>query len=150
MENSETIWKNFIPMLTDSTVILLAKTIFGEAEGESAEGQIAVGCVIRNRVLDPGKDWWGDSYEEVILKPAQFSCWTERKETLEKLDLYENPVGRQCLWIASGIVSGAIMDNTQGANHYLAKWMLLKKVAPKWAVWNPWVKDIGGHVFYKL
>jgi len=138
------------PILTDPVILLIAKTIFGEAEGEPVEGQIGGGGVIRNRALDPGKDWWGDTYEEVILKKGQFSCWTERTERLEKIDLFTDLAGRQCLWIAAGIYYQYIRDITGGANHYLAKWMLDKGVAPKWARQNKPIAAIKNHVFFKL
>lgn len=34
---------------------------------------LAVGAVIRERVLRPG--WWGRDWETVCRKPWQFSCW---------------------------------------------------------------------------
>src|SRR5690606_28151479 len=36
---------------------------------------VAVGAVIRERVLRPG--WWGTDWQSVCLKPWQFSCWNE-------------------------------------------------------------------------
>ena len=54
------------------TRTLLAKTIQAEAGGEDYEGKLAVGSVIANRVKDKG---YGNSYENVILAPGQFSAW---------------------------------------------------------------------------
>jgi len=136
--------------LTEPAILLVAKTIFGEAEGEPVEGQIGVGCVIRNRALHPGRDWWGDTYEDVVLKKGQFSCWTERTKRLETVDLFTDVVGRQCLWIAAGIIHQYIRDITNGANHYIAKWMIAKGVAPKWAAQSSPVAVIKNHIFYKL
>lgn len=48
---------------TDKDREILARTLWGEARGESLSGQIAVAWTIRNRVND-GKDksWWGEGY----------------------------------------------------------------------------------------
>jgi spore germination cell wall hydrolase CwlJ-like protein len=45
---------------------ILARTLWGEARGETLAGQIAVAWTIRNRVND-GKDksWWGEGYAGV-------------------------------------------------------------------------------------
>ncbi len=50
----------------------MIRTVYGEAGGESAEGQEAVANVIRNRVLS-GR--YGQGYEDVITAPRQFSVW---------------------------------------------------------------------------
>lgn len=44
----------------------VAATIWGEARGESYEGKLAVGCVIRNRVESPG--WWGRDWTSVSAR----------------------------------------------------------------------------------
>ncbi|HEY8450345.1 MAG TPA: cell wall hydrolase [Bacillota bacterium] len=48
---------------------LLARVINAEAYGEPFEGQVAVGSVIINRVLDPN---FPDTIKEVIFQPNQF------------------------------------------------------------------------------
>lgn len=54
---------------------ILARTLWGEARGESLAGQIAVAWTIRNRVNDGNaKSWWGEGYVGVCQKPYQFSC----------------------------------------------------------------------------
>ena len=62
--------------VTEKDRDILARTLWGEARGESLAGQIAVAWTIRNRVND-GKDksWWGEGYAGVCQKPYQFSCW---------------------------------------------------------------------------
>lgn len=137
-----------VPECSHEKMIAVAKTIWGEARGEPIEGQIAVACVIRNRVNEPA--WWGNSFEEVCLKSGQFSCWKEEKAQLDDLDVCKEPSGRQCLWVAIGVVYNYLEDITRGADHYLAKWMLDKGVAPKWATTNKWSAEIGHQVFYKI
>lgn len=127
-----------------------AKTIYGEAEGEGLIGQVAVGWVIRNRADDPGKDWWGDTIENVIMKSGQFECWDKRKDILDNLDLIHDPIGRQCLFVAVGVIYDYLIDPTDGSDHFIAKWMADKGVAPKWAMEHDCTKIIGKHIFYKL
>ncbi len=57
---------------------ILARTLWGEARGESLAGQIAVAWTICNRVNDgKAKSWWGEGYAGVCQKPCQFSCWNK-------------------------------------------------------------------------
>ncbi len=139
---------NMVPLESQEKVIIVAKTLWGEARGESSDGLIGVGCVIRNRVFNPA--WWGNTYEDVCLKSGQFSCWTEEAEAMKFLDVKKDPQGRECAWVAIGVIYNCLMDLTKGADHYLAKWMLDKGVAPKWAVIHQPVAVIGHHAFYKI
>ncbi len=56
--------------ISDREFELLARLIHGEARGESYIGQVAVGAVILNRVIDP---YFPDTIIEVIYQPGQFS-----------------------------------------------------------------------------
>jgi len=67
-----------------SELITMAKTVWGEARGESVKGQIAVAWVIKNRADNPR--WWGKTIEEVCLKKYQFSCWLESDPNKAKMD----------------------------------------------------------------
>ena len=60
--------------LSDTNLLHLAKTIYGEARGESIETMFAVGWVIRNR-LKSGRH--GKTYKGVVLQSKQFSCWNK-------------------------------------------------------------------------
>ena len=57
---------------------IFAKTLYGEARGESLAGIEAVANVILNRhkmALHQHHTWWGKTIPEICLKPMQFSCW---------------------------------------------------------------------------
>lgn len=56
-------------------LLLLARLIHAEARGESFEGQVAVGAVVRNRVYSP---LFPATMKEVIYQPGQFTP-AERK-----------------------------------------------------------------------
>lgn len=61
-------------------VEIVAKTIYGEARDFGVLDRLAVGAVIRERVLRPG--WWGNSWESVCLCPGQFTCWEEERQEI--------------------------------------------------------------------
>jgi len=63
---------------TAGDVWTVAMTLYGEARGTSLLDRLAVGAVIRERVLRPG--WWGRSWESVCKAPWQFSCWHDHDE----------------------------------------------------------------------
>jgi len=78
-----------------------------------------VGSVLRRRVQDRR---WPDTYNDVALQPAQFSCFNAGDPNFEKLmnpETYEkHEVIQQLHWVANGIVYGLLLDNVAGANHY--------------------------------
>ena len=130
---------------------LIAKTIWGEGRGESYEGKVAIGNVILNRYkiskATKKSDWWGNTIEQIILHPYQFSCHNHNdpnKAKIAKLTTDDYHY-RESLKIARGILSGAIKDNTRGATHYFA----YKVVRPRWASSMKKTKRIGNHDFYK-
>ena len=56
-------------------VIILARTLCGEARGETLEGQTAIANVVLNRLKN--KKRYGDNIHHIVLRPFQFSCWLE-------------------------------------------------------------------------
>ncbi len=142
--------KNFI-ISKNKEIELIAKTIWGEGRGESYEGKVAIGNVIINRYkisqATRKSHWWGNTIEQIILHPYQFSCHNHNdpnKSKIAKLTT-QNYQYRETLKIAKGILSGAIKDNTFGATHYFA----YKTVQPRWASKMKKTKRIGNHDFYK-
>ena len=130
---------------------VLALTIYGESRGEPIQGQIAVACVIRNRVARRNK-----TYEEICLAPKQFSCWNEDdpnlpvlKEFGDKMKLGEpidNIFINKAIWVAKGIIQDHILDNTRGADHYLTN-ALYSSGNVQWAKKLTMTRLIGNHTF---
>ncbi len=145
--------KKSIPLSTHNsrqTIDTLARTIWGEARGESILGKEAVANVILNRVKKAQKKngfWWGNTIEQVCLKPYQFSCWNKNDPNYQKLKTVNtsNKEFNICLRVARRAVHGVLKDNTNGATHYHTK-----SIQPYWAVSSPIIADIGHHVFYRL
>ncbi|PCJ98659.1 MAG: hydrolase [Zetaproteobacteria bacterium] len=132
------------------TADVLARTLWGEARGEGAEGMKAVACVILNRAAiaqKKGKFWWGNNIIQICQKPYQFSCWNRSDPNFQKLqlvdegDLYFVTACR----IANRALAGVLKDNTLGATHYHAA-----SIAPYWAKGKTPSSVVGVHKFYDL
>lgn len=126
------------------TVETLAKTIYGEARGESYKGQLAVGWVIRNRAAD-GKLRWPRDIIGVCRQPKQFSCWNEDDKNFSLIkDAHINSPGfLACVGAAALVLSGSEPDPTGGATHYHTE-----AVKPGWAAKMKESTRIGSHIFY--
>ncbi|TAN54915.1 MAG: cell wall hydrolase, partial [Rhodospirillales bacterium] len=100
---------------------VLARTIWGEARGESKAGREAVAAVVMNRVgvagRHGGRFWWGNDVVSVCLKPWQFSCWNANDPNRAKLQAVDenNRVFAQCRRIADAALTGELDDPTDGA-----------------------------------
>lgn len=138
----------------------LALTIWGESRSEPVHGQIAVGCVVRNRLGDFAKYRAAEaSYKAVCLAQNQFSCWmkaggasnhdaviAKARKMVEGIPWLDSQL-TQALWIAEGIIGGKILDNTKGATMYYApKAMIPPGRVPSWAKNKP-VSLIGDQLF---
>ena len=137
-----------------SSAEVLALTIYGEARGESITGQIAVGCVIRNRIEKI------NSYNEVCLKPKQFSCWNTNDpnypiltEMADKLLMGQNIVDQdfqQCLWVANGIVDWFIKDIVSDSKYYMTNSLFNSHGRPSWASLAKNVKVIDNQTYFSV
>lgn len=135
--------------------IVLALTIWGESRGEPVEGQIAVACVVRNRLtraINTAPRW-----RDICLAPMQFSCFNEAdpnagpiaRAAVNLMTALPTPELAQALWISDGILAGAVIDNVLGATHYVTE-ALMKSHPPKWAVGEKPLCQIGAHVFFRV
>ena len=123
---------------------LLAKTIQAEAGNQGAQGMMAVGNVIMNRL---GK---GGSLPDVILAPGQFSPWnsvTGYAGGAQGQDMAKLKPSEQAYKTADMLLSGNYEDITGGATHFYNP-----------SISNPaWGRDkaggdwqtIGAHIFGK-
>lgn len=131
---------------------VLARTLWGEARGEGANGMLAVACVILNRValaaaMPGGKYWWGNNIVHVCQKPYQFSCWNRCDPNFQKLQAVNetDPDFEVALRIARLAVSGKLQDEVNGATHYCAA-----GTNPYWAKSEMPVCTVGHHIFYNM
>lgn len=130
---------SIIKNLSDNETVGL--TIIGEGRGEPIEGQVAIGSTIRNRLyMNPNKY---KSFKDVCLEPRQFSCWNEDDPNYPlMLELASQLIAglvikdiylKQCLFIANGIISWDIVDNTQSSVYYLTTELIKYNKIPIWA-----------------
>ena len=135
---------------TENDRDILARTLWGEARGESLAGQIAVAWTIRNRVNDgKPKSWWGEGYAGVCLAKWQFSCWNKNDRNYIYLSGAKPIPFRefaQAQIAADQVMAGKVPDPTGGATHYYA---IAMKKAPDWAAKAKQTFKLGGHVFFK-
>jgi len=132
-----------IPIEQQPLPVLRRLLLWGETRGESNVGKLAVLCVVANRVAKGGQ------WKAVILKPKAFSCFNPDDHNREKLLNAHNLEPNS--WASVDAVcelweNGAIVDVTQGADHYYS----FNIVTPKWGRGHPdWQETvvIGNHVF---
>jgi spore germination cell wall hydrolase CwlJ-like protein len=129
---------------------LLAICVWREARDQGFLGMCAVAWSIRNRVKKPGKTWWGDDWEEVILKPWQFTSMRKGDPNASLLpgDPKSDPSWANARIAAERAYLGMGVDVSQGATHYYNPKVV--KVPPKWVTASDTrhILDIGDHRFY--
>ena len=127
-----------------SDVLVMARTIWGEARGEDKEGQYAIAHVIKNR-LDSKKWFSGKTLQDVCQKKWQFSCWNENdpnKDKMENLLAEDIP---EFLNIAKNVMDNLHDSNVGKSTHYYANYIK----EPKWAKGKTPICTMGVHSFYE-
>lgn len=122
---------------------ILARTIYGEARGETTEGQLAVGLVILNRYRS-NKWFSGNTIAETCLKAKQFSCWNLDDPNCEKIKTAGEKELKKYWKMAESLLKGDVADITNGATHYHTK-----QIKPSWSKGKMPCAEIGNHLFYK-
>jgi spore germination cell wall hydrolase CwlJ-like protein len=125
---------------------LLPLVIWREAQNQGYIGMLAVGWVIRNRVLNPS--WWGTDWVSVILKKFQFSSFNWNDPNYGKFPKGDEPSWQDALRAALDAFLGSMADPTNGATYYFDR--SLDSSPPKWSTGGSTVhtKDIGAFHFY--
>jgi N-acetylmuramoyl-L-alanine amidase len=137
-----------VERLTEEEILIL--TLHGECRGEPYFGQVAVGCVIRNRVVDKR---WPNSYKEICLQPKQFSFWNQTLPLSHLQAILGLEATKVLRCLAMSLMTWMIPDVTGGANHYINAFA--RPAEPGWAqntkqivMWPSPL--IGVHTFYRL
>lgn len=117
---------------------VVARTLWGEARGESFDGKFGVASVIWTRAK-------GDlsKLDDVCLRKAQFSCWNDGTLELVKIDT-ESDAWMECWTIASAMYAVGGFIPLFDATHYHATY-----VKPYWVEGMTFIRKIGNHRFYK-
>jgi N-acetylmuramoyl-L-alanine amidase len=124
-------------------VTCLALNIYFEARNQPAEGKIAVGHVVMNRVANPK---FPKSVCKVVQQGGerrrhrcQFSWWCDGQSDRPR----NQHAWNESIHIAKKIYIGFSADPTQGALWYHAEY-----VRPYWRKVMKPVRKIGTHIFY--
>ena len=100
----------FMDKNTEDDSIYLARTIYGEARGQSYESKVAVGWIIKNR-LATGR--WGDTYKSVVTARLQFTCWNHNIDPQGYAAIH-NPLGQA--WEDCKRAARAVMSASDDTN----------------------------------
>ena len=132
------------PTFEDFPVVdILARVIWGEAEGEGAEGMQAVGNVILNRANIKDKN-----IPEVMFRKDQFSAIGDKDRFNAMINLSsDNPQYIQALEISKKLLAGELDDITNGATHFYNP--NTANMNYDWIKQYPVVATIGNHTFAK-
>jgi N-acetylmuramoyl-L-alanine amidase len=131
----------------DSDELLMARLVFGEAEGCSKLEKIKIAWTALNRV-DGG---YGKTLKEVILSPYQYSCFNPEMDSSKflKYPLEHNASEFMAsLEIAKDVLAGKYPDPTGGAVSYYNPYLVKE---PYWARTMKRVKRDKGdyHLFFR-
>ncbi|WP_147385496.1 cell wall hydrolase [Oleomonas cavernae] len=136
-------------------VDVFARTIFGEARGETMQGQIAVANVILNRVriaqayfTKNGKShplYGSGTIGSACKARLQFSCWNQGDPTYRAVVAANLDDARlqRATCAALMVLHGQAADNTSGSTHYHTP-----AVSPPWSRGKTPLCTIGGHLFF--
>lgn len=120
-------------------------TLYGEARGASDALRVGIASAIGNRARAQ-KPRWGLTAADVVMKPAQFSCWTPaggaKNYQVVMAAAQQLLVGqvvddrlKVCLALGAEVVAGVLEDTVQGATHYYSPAaMVPRNRVPAWAL----------------
>lgn len=120
---------------------LMARTAYHEARSDGSRGMLAVCFVIVNR-LKSGT--FGDTIEEIVHRPAQFSVWLPGGAARHGPVPADDPHWLLALQAARLALSGAVRDPTNKATYYHER-----SIRPGWSGGMSRVAVVGRHVFLK-
>jgi N-acetylmuramoyl-L-alanine amidase len=122
----------------------LSEAIWGEARGEGWCGQMAVGWVILNRMIQDPKTW-GATIHQVVTKPNQFSSFGRKDPNSKKMKRADESLDSFYMAQQAALaVLGGAADPTGGAVYFHHRNML-----PGWARHTVVTARIGLHIYRK-
>ena len=129
--------------VTTRDIEILARTVYGEARGESDLGKLAVAWVVVNRARK-----YHVGLGEACLLSIHFSCWNNgRANDANQLKMMmanlSHPAFARCMLAALQAAHELVPDPTDGAAHYCAI-----GIEPDWAEGKTY-ETIGHHKFFR-
>lgn len=128
-------------MITLDAVMILARTIYGEARGEDDTGRRAVAHVIINRWRHGSRK--DHSIAAACLRWRQFSAWNEDDPNRAKMEsvMIDSATFRRC--VVSAFTAIDEDDFTKRALHYHTR-----GVEPSWSQGHEPCFQTTGHLFF--
>lgn len=131
----------------------LALTLWGEGRGEDLTGRVAIAWTAMNRVGAKG-----GTVQDRCLQRLQYSTWWPEggvdnfRATMDLAQraiagTADDPIYRECKYLASGVLGRWFRDPTKGATHYVTKALFYSSVRPTWIPRDAEGVAIGRHVF---
>lgn len=139
----------------DPEEMLLARLIFGEAEGQPKEAKIGVGFTVLNRVRKQRSNW-GLTNREVVLKEDQYDAlWNEKTWDKTRDPFADADEKRRKEWfeshkVSQGILVGTLTDPTSGATNFHSFSEEERFRFPSWATEQNFKVKLGDIYFYEL
>lgn len=115
---------------TSDEIEMMAKLVYGEARGESFEGQVAVAAVVLNRLASPQ---FPNTVKDVIFEPRAFTA-------VDDGQYYSKP-DKEAYRAVYAAISG--WDPTGEALYYFNP----QTATSDWIWSRPQIKQIGKHIF---
>ncbi len=139
----------------DTEEMLLARTIFGEAENQPREAKIGVGFTVLNRVKKQQPNW-GFTNREVILRENQYDAlwnkntWDKVRDPLADADEKRRKEWLESCGVARGVFAGTLTDPTLGATNFHSFSEKERFRFPSWAMEQNFKVKLGNIYFYEL
>ena len=147
-QTTANVMTNQITKVENEELMWMARNIYFEARNQSLAGMLAVGLVVKNRIIDgrypnsvknvvtQGKR---DAKGNIILKQCQFSWYCDGKSDIPNV---KEPAWERSQLAALAVLQDRVFDFTDGATHFHNG-----TVSPNWGY--PKVAKIDDHAFYK-
>src|SRR4051812_36183443 len=121
-----------------------ARTLYGEARGETESAQRAIAHILVNRLRARR---WGDNLASVCLAPMQFSAWNASDPNRIKMAAVpeDDPMLVKLGEFIEDALSGE-PDPTNNGTHYFADSMIKP---PSWVVGATFCGKFGHHLVYR-
>ena len=137
---------------SSNAVNIIARTLWGEARGESDAGKKAVASVLWNRAGQKA-----ENLPKVALRKRQFSCWNSVSMNDKKPENYsyvipnavrknsiDEKAWQACLDIAAQLIKGTFKSTVGDANAYYVSSM---SNPPSWDADLTGTQNVGSHKF---
>ena len=126
------------PVLRQTDLDTLARTLHGEVRGEPEAGAVAVVHVIRNRAIRRGTNAATE-----CLRPWQFSCWNANDPNRKVITSLRSDSDAYKRWARIAEAAWQAPDVTGGALHYFNPAV----ASPAWRNEGKETLRVGQHVF---